>query len=223
LTSTKSQLEDSLRDLDERETVATLAMRQPCDELIPETEFVVLMEADVQGLLKLCERSDDDQTDGDVSAATQKCDALEATVADRRQTLREREYTLEAKKAAQRRPPQIQVGPSAEEWIPQMQLITAQNIVAGVFNKMQKRHEAIDSENESLDELADRYQKQREPVKRSWKEKVDAITELQRQLLMGQRLVLDVAAAAAKVDRLNRDLLEGKYHFHRLQRQAALL
>jgi hypothetical protein len=74
-----------------------------------------------------------------------------------------------------------------------------------------KRQEAVDRENER----PDGYQTQREPVKKSWKLKVDDIAELQ-----SQRLVVDVTAAAATIDRLNRDLLEGKYDLHRLQRQA---
>jgi chromosome segregation ATPase len=225
LTSAKSQLEDSMPDLDEREAVATLAIRQPCDELIPETEFVLAMEADVQELLKLCQRSDDDQLDGDITRATQKCETFEAAIAERREALRAREQALVAASAAQTSRPQVlsQMGPSAEERIPQMQLMTAQRIVTGLFDKLEKRQEAIGRENDDLDELADAYQGQRVSVEGSWKSKVKEIAELQEQLLKSQRLVVDVAAAAAKIDQLSRDLMEGKYNLQRLQRQAARL
>ena len=180
------------------------------------------MEADVQKFLKFCQRSEDDQIDGDIAGAAQKCEAFEAAVAERREAVRARQQVLAAAKAAQEKPPLLSIRPSAEERIPKMQLMTAQKIVTCILNKMEKRQETVDLENDNLDELADAYEGRRASVEGSWKSNVLEIAQLQDQLLKRQSVVVDVAAAA-KIDQLNRDLMDGKYNLQRLQRQVASL
>jgi chromosome segregation ATPase len=220
------KLERSLKDLSDREWQANRAIQQPCDELLPETDFVVTMEADVQRLVGLFDNTADKKLKADVEAATQKYAEVAQVLQVRRQTVKGRAFDLhhaKSQSAKEASKNQIHRGPSAGERVSQMQLHQARLIVKTVFQKLGEREEAISKEGDELDALEIQYATLSVEMDTELKGKDEHVAELREELANYQHIVVDVAAERGKVDAAKRRVTENAATIVRLKRAIAAL
>jgi DNA repair exonuclease SbcCD ATPase subunit len=223
LKASQQRLDHQLTKLHGRALKASTIINEPCDELVVETSLVEQNENDAEQLTSLLQSTLESEIEEEIERATNRLDTIRQTVAQRTTVLRDRQAAIRQKQIAlvTKKPTTTVAGSSAASRVGHMEARVAHGVIAGVFDKLKKRQEALDTENSDLDGLQDQFERKREKSERAWRASTAAIGELKDDLNALQKTLVDIAREEVKVDVCRQQIADNRARITRIELQNA--